>query len=50
MTKRHFVDEYTTLVRDLMARYPLDEAMSVAVGGGTTRQAATKSGLYRHAV
>jgi len=34
MTKRHFVDEYTTLVRDLMARYPLDEAMSVAVGGG----------------
>jgi SAM-dependent methyltransferase len=34
MTKRHFIDEYTTLVRDLMARYPLDEAMSIAVGGG----------------
>ena len=33
MTKRHFVDEYTIHVRDLIARYPLDEAMSFAVGG-----------------
>lgn len=29
----HFVQDYSALVRDLMARYPLDEAMSLAIGG-----------------
>jgi SAM-dependent methyltransferase len=29
----HFVDDYRELVRDLIARYPLPEAMSRAVGG-----------------
>src|SRR5438093_8063384 len=29
----HFVDDYRELVRDLLARYPLPEAMSRAVGG-----------------
>ena len=32
-TKFHFLDDYRTLVRDLMARYPMPEAMSRAVGG-----------------
>jgi ubiquinone/menaquinone biosynthesis C-methylase UbiE len=29
----HFVDEYRAHVQQLMAQYPLDEAMSLAVGG-----------------
>jgi SAM-dependent methyltransferase len=32
-TKFHFVDDYRKLVRELIARYPLPEAMSRAVGG-----------------
>jgi len=32
-TKFHFVDDYRALVRDVIARYPLAEAMSRAVGG-----------------
>lgn len=32
-TKFHFLDDYRALVRDLIARYPLPEAMSKAVGG-----------------
>lgn len=32
-TKFHFVDDYRLLVRSLMQRYPIDEAMSRAVGG-----------------
>jgi SAM-dependent methyltransferase len=32
-TKFHFVEDYRNLVRDLIARYPLDEAMSRAAGG-----------------
>ena len=31
--KFHFIDDYRQLVRALMAQYPLDEAMSRAVGG-----------------
>ena len=37
-TKFHFVDDYRALVRDLIARYPLDEAMSRAVGGNFDAQ------------
>jgi ubiquinone/menaquinone biosynthesis C-methylase UbiE len=29
----HFVDDYERLVDNLLSRYPLDEAMSLAVGG-----------------
>jgi ubiquinone/menaquinone biosynthesis C-methylase UbiE len=29
----HFVEEYEATVADLMAKHPLDEAMSLAVGG-----------------
>jgi SAM-dependent methyltransferase len=32
-TKFHFIDDYRKLVRDLMAAYPMAEAMSRAVGG-----------------
>ncbi len=32
-TKFHFLDDYRNLVRGLMAQYPLEEAMSRAVGG-----------------
>jgi ubiquinone/menaquinone biosynthesis C-methylase UbiE len=31
--KRHFVEDYETFVRQLIASHPLDEAMSMAVGG-----------------
>jgi ubiquinone/menaquinone biosynthesis C-methylase UbiE len=31
--RKHFVDEYETFVRELIASHPLDEAMSLAVGG-----------------
>jgi ubiquinone/menaquinone biosynthesis C-methylase UbiE len=34
MATFHFVEDYQALVRDLMARHPLQEAMSLAVGGG----------------
>ncbi len=34
MAKFHFVEDYERLVRRLMWKYPLDEAMSRAVGGG----------------
>lgn len=33
MAKFHFVEDYERLVYSLMAQYPLDEAMSRAVGG-----------------
>ena len=31
--KFHFVEDYRSLVKELMARYPLPVAMSMAVGG-----------------
>lgn len=31
--RRHFVQDYNALVRDLIAKHPLDEAMSIAIGG-----------------
>ncbi len=34
MAKFHFVEDYERHVRALKAAYPLDEAMSLAVGGG----------------
>ncbi len=34
MANFHFVEDYKKLVDDLLRRYPVDEAMSLAVGGG----------------
>ncbi len=31
--KFHFVEDYTSLVKNLIKQYPLDEAMSHAIGG-----------------
>ncbi len=33
MEQAHFVWDYQNLVRNLVAAHPLDEAMSLAVGG-----------------
>ena len=33
MAQFHFVEDYQRLVDDLIARFPLDQAMSIAVGG-----------------
>lgn len=33
MAKFHFVEDYEKLVKSLVEKYPLDEAMSIAVGG-----------------
>jgi len=34
MAKFHFVEDYTTLVDSLIKNHPIDEAMSIAIGGG----------------
>jgi DNA-binding SARP family transcriptional activator len=33
MAEFHFVEDYETYVRSLIASHPIDEAMSLAVGG-----------------
>ncbi|WP_458070343.1 class I SAM-dependent methyltransferase [Rhodanobacter sp. BL-MT-08] len=38
MAKFHFIEDYERLVRRLMWKYPMHEAMSRAVGGGTYEQ------------
>jgi ubiquinone/menaquinone biosynthesis C-methylase UbiE len=38
MAKFHFTEDYERLVRRLMWKYPMHEAMSRAVGGGTYEQ------------
>jgi SAM-dependent methyltransferase len=37
MAQFHFVEDYERLVADLVARFPIDEAMSLAVGGDYER-------------
>ena len=39
----HFVEDYRELVRSLIAHYPLDEAMSRAVGGDFEALARSRS-------
>jgi ubiquinone/menaquinone biosynthesis C-methylase UbiE len=34
MAKFHFVEDYNNLVKQLIKDHPLDEAMSIAIGGG----------------
>jgi ubiquinone/menaquinone biosynthesis C-methylase UbiE len=36
MAQFHFVEDYQRLVTNLVAAYPLDQAMNLAVGGGDT--------------
>jgi ubiquinone/menaquinone biosynthesis C-methylase UbiE len=45
----HFVRDYRRLVTRLLARHPLDEAMSLAVGGDYERIGAVECALLRHA-
>src|SRR5688572_12541549 len=52
-TKFHFLNDYRALVRSLMQQYPLDEAMSRAVGGSyeavgeVEKQLLIQAGLQR---
>jgi ubiquinone/menaquinone biosynthesis C-methylase UbiE len=45
----HFVEDYENLVRQLMAQYPLDEAMSRAVGGDYERVGTIAADILTHA-
>ncbi len=45
----HFVEDYERFVRNLVATHPLDEAMSLAVGGGYERVGGIERDLLRHA-
>ncbi len=49
MAKFHFVEDYERLVRRLRWKYPLDEAMSRAVGGGGYEQIGqVEAAIVRH--
>ncbi len=48
-TKFHFVDDYRALVRNLIAQYPLPEAMSRAVGGSYDALGEVEKQLLIHA-
>src|ERR1041384_4268924 len=49
MAQFHFVEDYENLVRQLLAQYPLDEAMSRAVGGDFMRVGAIAADILRYA-
>lgn len=49
MAEFHFVEDYERLIADLVARYPLDEAMSIAVGGNYEAIGRTELAVLRHA-
>lgn len=34
MAQFHYVEDYERLVSELISKHPIDEAMSLAVGGG----------------
>lgn len=48
MAKFHFVEDYERYVRHLMRRYPIDEAMSIAVGGSYERLGALEYEILCH--
>jgi len=48
MAKFHFVEDYETYVRQLKRDLPLDEAMSVAVGGDYQRIGAIECEILQH--
>lgn len=45
----HFVEDYERVVRQLVKRYPLDEAMRRAVGGDLEAGGAVERAVVRHA-
>jgi ubiquinone/menaquinone biosynthesis C-methylase UbiE len=49
MAQFHFVEDYERLVADLIATRPIDEAMSLAVGGLYEEIGAIEANLLRHA-
>lgn len=49
MAKFHFVEDYERYVRQLMKRHPLDEAMSIAVGGRYDEIGRIECAIMRHA-
>jgi hypothetical protein len=48
VARYHFVEEYEQQVISLLARPPIDEAMSLAVGGEYEAIGAIERGLLRH--
>jgi SAM-dependent methyltransferase len=48
MAKFHFVEDYEKHVDDLIRRYPIDEAMSRAVGGDYARIGELELDILRH--
>ncbi len=49
MSKFHFVQDYEGLVAELLAQHPLDEAMSLAVGGRYEQVGRIECAALRHA-
>ena len=49
MAEFHFVEDYERLVADLIARHPIDEAMSIAVGGYYEHIGSVEAAIVRHA-
>lgn len=48
MAEFHFVDDYVRLVAALKAQHPIDEAMSLAVGGGYEQFGAIEADILEH--
>jgi len=49
MAKFHFVEDYEAHVQDLIRSYPMDEAMSLAVGGSYHEIGEIEERILRHA-
>ena len=49
MAKFHFVEDYERLVADLVAKFPIDEAMSRAVGGAYREIGEIEAQILRYA-
>jgi ubiquinone/menaquinone biosynthesis C-methylase UbiE len=49
MARFHFVEDYERLVADLMHRHPIDEAMSLAVGGNYDHIGRVELAILKHA-
>ena len=49
MAEFHFVEDYERYVADLVTRHPIDEAMSLAVGGWFEHVGGVEAAVMRHA-
>jgi len=49
MAQFHFVEEYEMLVAQLIEKYPIDEAMSLAVGGFNQKIGPIEADILRYA-